>query len=248
MRAGTPNDLLSLWLFLSVDCNCDCKRIFFSISGTFDAHQLTDEKVNNMTNYLLDLYKTSTCWQLTYGTVDFLNFLKLQKQFGSKNGNFDPQIKLGVISNFDSRLDVLLRNMKLNHYFDFVLGSYQAGFEKPDKDIFKMAMRASEIKDLKPEECLHIGNTPVTDYFGPRHAGWYSLLIHERPAEKLRQKYGETVEDHHVYQNFIDLHKDISNSYIKFWTWAEPNVIQVVIIKHKWASNKFHFLNENFRF
>lgn len=56
----------------------------------------------------------------------------------------------------------------------------------------------------------------MTDYFGPRNAGWYSLLIHERPAEKLRQKYGESIEDHHVYQNFIDLHKMISNDYIKW--------------------------------
>lgn len=29
-----------------------------SLSGTFDAHPLTDEKVNNMTTYLLDLYKS----------------------------------------------------------------------------------------------------------------------------------------------------------------------------------------------
>lgn len=169
-----------------------------------------------MTNYLLDLYKTSTCWQLTYGTVDFLNYLKLQKQFESQNGKYEPHFKLGVISNFDSRLDILLRNMKLNHYFDFILGSYQAGAEKPDKEIFKLAMKASELKDLKPHECLHIGDTPVTDYFGARSAGWYSLLIHERSVEKLREKYGEKIEDHHVYQNFIDLHKDISNDYIKW--------------------------------
>lgn len=107
--------------------------------------------------------------------------------------------------------------MKLHQYFDFVLGSYQAGAEKPDKEIFKMAMKASELKDLKPQECLHIGDTPVTDYFGPRSAGWYSLLIHERPVAKLREKYGDKFEDHHVYQNFIDLHKDISNNYIKWW-------------------------------
>lgn len=177
---------------------------------------MTDEKINNMTNYLLDLYKTSACWQHTYGTVDFMNFLKLQKQFESQNGKYEPHFKLGVISNFDSRLDILLRNMKLNHYFDFVMGSYQAGCEKPDKEIFKLAMKASEIKDLKPDECLHIGDTPVTDYFGPRSAGWYSLLVHEKSPEKLRQKYGEKIEDHHVYQNFIDLHKDISNDYIKW--------------------------------
>lgn len=123
---------------------------------------------------------------------------------------------MGVISNFDSRLDVLLRNMKLHQYFDFVLSSYQAGFEKPDKEIFKKAMKLSDLKDLKPSECLHIGDTPVTDYFGAREAGWYALLLHESTPEKLRKKYGEKIEDHHVYQNFIDMHKDISKDYIKW--------------------------------
>lgn len=130
-----------------------------------------------MTNYLLDLYKTSSCWQLCYGTVEILNFLKLQKQFGSQNGKFEQQFKLGIISNFDSRLDVLLRNMKLYHYFDFVLSSYQVGFEKPDKEIFRSAMKFSELEGLKPEECLHIGNTPVTDYFGAKNAGKISCII-----------------------------------------------------------------------
>lgn len=174
-----------------------------NLAGTFDAHNLSDEKVSNMTNYLLEHYKTSTCWQHTYGTVDFLNYLKLQKQHSCKNGTCESQFKLGVISNFDSRLDVLMRNMKLNHYFDFIISSCLVGVEKPDVEIFKAAMRMSELKDLKPNECLHIGNTPITDYFGPRKAGWYSLLIHEKSAEKLREKYGDAIELHHVYQNMI---------------------------------------------
>lgn len=106
--------------------------------------------------------------------------------------------------------------MKLNHYFDFVLGSYQAGCEKPDREIFQKAMKLSELKDIKPFECLHIGDTPVTDYFGAKNAGWYGLLVHDKSAEALRKKYGEKIEDHHVYQNFIDLHKDISKDYIKW--------------------------------
>lgn len=137
----------------------------------------------------------------------------MQQQFDSKKG---PGFKLGVISNFDSRLDVLLRNMKLHQYFDFVLSSYQAGCEKPDKEIFERAIKLSELKDLKPSECLHIGDTPVTDYFGARNAGWYSLLIHDNHPEKLRRKYGDKIEDHHVYQNLLDLHKDVSNGYIKW--------------------------------
>ena len=149
--------------------------------------------------------------------MDFLNYLKLQQQFDSKKGADQPHFKLGVISNFDSRLDVLLRNMKLQQYFDFVMSSYQAGCEKPDKEIFQRAMKLSELKDLKPSECLHIGDTPVTDYFGARNAGWYSLLIHDSSPATLRKKYGENkIEDHHVYQSILDLHKDISKDYIKW--------------------------------
>jgi len=188
----------------------------FYITDTFDAYQIPDEKFNNITDYLLELYKTSSCWSRTFGAMDFLNFLKLQQQYEKQSGKYEPHFKLGVISNFDSRLDVLLRNMKLHQYFDFVLSSYQAGIEKPDNEIFKTAMKLSELKNLKPEECLHIGDTPSTDYFGARKAGWYSILIHDNPAPKLRQKYGEKIEDHHVYQNLVDLHKDISKDYIKW--------------------------------
>lgn len=39
---------------------------------------------------------------------------------------------LGVISNFDERLKPILNSLKLADLFDFVLGSYEAGFCKPD--------------------------------------------------------------------------------------------------------------------
>ena len=39
---------------------------------------------------------------------------------------------LGVISNFDERLKPILKSLKLADLFDFVLGSYEAGFCKPD--------------------------------------------------------------------------------------------------------------------
>jgi HAD superfamily hydrolase (TIGR01549 family) len=122
----------------------------------------------------LETFKTSACWQHCYGAIEFLNYLKLQQHNGPKN---NPPFKLGIISNFDPRLDVLLRNMKVNHYFDFVLSSYDCGFEKPDKKIFDKAMAASELKDLDPKECLHIGDTPITDYIGAKKVIFNILLI-----------------------------------------------------------------------
>jgi REG-2-like HAD superfamily hydrolase len=138
------------------------------LEGTFsdnEENKISDEKLTKMTNYLLEIYKTTTCWSLCYGALDFLNYLKLQQQFESQAGKNEPHFRMGVISNFDDRLDVLLRNMKINHYFEFVLSSYRAGFEKPDQEIFKEAMKQSGLKDLKPSECLHIGDTPITVSF-----------------------------------------------------------------------------------
>jgi len=185
------------------------------VIGTFRDSSISDmhvpmEKLNKLSEFLLEEYKTSSCWTLTYGAIDFLNYLKLQRQI---DGN---PFKLGVISNFDPRLDVLLRNMKINHYFDFVINSFDAGVEKPNKEIFREAMNTSEIEDLKPKECLHIGHTIPTDYVGAQKAGMYALIVHEKPVEALRRKYGSEIEDYHVFNSLFDLHKKISNGYMKW--------------------------------
>lgn len=189
------------------------------VLGTFhdSGVQIPDDKLEELSDHLLGVYKTSTCWQTAYGSVEFLNYLKLQQQLGAKeNSSKTPPFKMGVISNFDHRLDVLLRNMKINHYFDFVTNSYDAGFLKPDKEIFHKAMKWSEIKDLRPEECLHIGDTPLTDYLGAKACGWHAALIHEKDPEYLRNKYGNKIEDHTVFGSLFDLHKKISSDFISW--------------------------------
>ena len=106
--------------------------------------------------------------------------------------------------------------MKLHQYFDFVLDSYSVGWTKPTKEIFKKAMEEAELKDLKPHECLHIGSHAITDYFGAREAGWYGLLVHDKSADELTRKYGQDIEDHHVFSSLYDMHKKISNDYMKW--------------------------------
>uniref|UniRef100_A0A336KHP4 CSON010662 protein n=1 Tax=Culicoides sonorensis TaxID=179676 RepID=A0A336KHP4_CULSO len=185
------------------------------VIGTFRESSLSDihiptDKLNKLCDHLLEEYKTSSCWGLCYGTIDFLNYLKLQRQIDGE------PFKLGVVSNFDPRLDILLRNMKISHYFDFVINSYDAGIEKPNIDIFKKAMKASEIEGLKPKECLHIGHSVLPDYFGAQKAGMYALLVHEKSPETLRAQYGPNIEDYHVFNSLFDLHKKLANGYIKW--------------------------------
>jgi len=189
------------------------------ISNTFQQSGLktSDKDMIKFADELIEWYKTSAAWQVNYGATEFLNYLKIQQQLRtSKTKTVEPPFKLGVISNFDPRLEILLRNMKIDHFFDFILNSYDCRCEKPNPEIFQMAMERSELKDLKPNECLHIGDTALTDYFGARNSGWYAALIHEKDPDYLIKKYGEKILYYHCFSSLFDLHKKMVNNFISW--------------------------------
>jgi len=89
-------------------------------------------------------------------------------------------IVLGVISNFDQRLESILKDIRIRHYFTFVLTSYDFGKEKPSLSIFEEALRLMQYhseKEILPQEAMHIGDKLDNDYFGAKNAGWNALLI-----------------------------------------------------------------------
>lgn len=171
------------------------------IGGTFkDAKLNIDEKkLDAVASHLIEAYKTSTCWQPSYGALDLLSYLK------------HKGLTLGVISNFDPRLDVTLANTKLRHYFDFVLTSYEFGIEKPDPKIYSEAMRLSGLKDLKAEECLHIGDKAAFDYKGAADSGWGAALVQDKDGKNVQKKYGY-VDSEHVFSSLYDFHRHLQGN------------------------------------
>src|SRR5262249_24857273 len=81
---------------------------------------------------------------------------------------------LAVISNFDSRLDDLLCNLRLNHFFVAVHLSARIGVEKPDPAIFRAALNAHAIE---PHQAFHVGDRMETDVEGAAQAGIRAALI-----------------------------------------------------------------------
>lgn len=81
---------------------------------------------------------------------------------------------LGVVSNWDSRLPLILSNMGLAHYFDFILASTVVGSAKPNEKIFHEALRLSK---TKADETCHIGDEPHADFEGARNLGITSILV-----------------------------------------------------------------------
>jgi putative hydrolase of the HAD superfamily len=82
--------------------------------------------------------------------------------------------RLGVVSNWDSRLPRLLELLDLAHYFDAVSVSHVEGVEKPDPTIFRRVLGRL---GGEPREALHVGNVLELDLVGARAAGIDCVLL-----------------------------------------------------------------------
>ncbi|XP_060898918.1 haloacid dehalogenase-like hydrolase domain-containing protein 3 [Labrus mixtus] len=83
-------------------------------------------------------------------------------------------LKLGVVSNFDRRLEEILRVCGLLSHFSFLITSEEAGVAKPSPAIFDQALQKCGV----PAACVaHIGDHFVNDYLTPRSVGIQGFLL-----------------------------------------------------------------------
>jgi putative hydrolase of the HAD superfamily len=85
-----------------------------------------------------------------------------------------PDLKLGVISNFDLRLYDVLKACGLNRFFDSVHVSTIAGAAKPDPAIFQTAL---DYHEVEARRAWHIGDSLREDYEGAMTAGINAVLL-----------------------------------------------------------------------
>ena len=88
-------------------------------------------------------------------------------------------INLGVISNWDERLQPLLERLGLRKYLETVVVSCEIGFSKPSPVIFEHAARKL---GLAPEFILHVGDNARDDLRGAEAAGFQARLIERGQA------------------------------------------------------------------
>ncbi|MBP5608977.1 MAG: HAD-IA family hydrolase [Lachnospiraceae bacterium] len=92
-------------------------------------------------------------------------------------------LKVGLITNTFSDEREYIRNCPLFPYFDVALISYEQGICKPDPEMFR---RMTEQLDVKPEECLYVGDGGSRELYAAREAGMYPVQctwFHERAFE-----------------------------------------------------------------
>ena len=101
-------------------------------------------------------------WSLFPETVEVLSTLA------------ERGLVLGIVSNFDSRLPTLCKELGIAHFFRTITCSSQAGHAKPSPEIFITALRQVGIHPL---DILYIGDSPQHDLAGPRSLGMTTLLL-----------------------------------------------------------------------
>ena len=90
-------------------------------------------------------------------------------------------ILVGLISNCFSEEAQVIRNSVLFPYFDVLCLSYEQGVQKPEQEIYQKCFEMlSEKSELRPEDCLYIGDggsreLEAAEAFGMKtaQAAWY---------------------------------------------------------------------------
>lgn len=134
------------------------------VKSTFDGHLPPSTDINGIATRLIQEFRTPKCWNAAKGGDKLIALL-------SKNG-----ISLGVISNFDPRLNDILQSFNFDVCFDFIVTSYEVGLSKPDHRIFHYVLEKFQ-KNVRPAESLHIGDDVEKDYEAARAAGWHAILV-----------------------------------------------------------------------
>lgn len=124
-----------------------------------------DAFVHDALDRLGDAFRDPSAWQVYPDVVPVLRRLR------------EDGVRLGVVSNWDSRLPRLLDDLDLTDYFDVVGVSHLDGVEKPDPELFR---RVLERMGAAPDQALHVGDVPALDLQGARAAGIDAVLIDRR--------------------------------------------------------------------
>lgn len=163
------------WNNLVIEC--------FKDAG-YDGPSLTQ-----IANHLYIHFASSKGWEIIPGTVDALDSLKSRG------------LRLGVISNFDNRLEKILHELSLAHYFDFIIDSATFGDAKPSRAVFDHALQIAQTEAVA---ALHVGDNEKNDYHGAINAGMNAVLLLEES-----KTVPESVDAKRVIRNLGELEKKL---------------------------------------
>jgi putative hydrolase of the HAD superfamily len=91
------------------------------------------------------------------------------------------RFELGILSNFDGRLRLILEDLRIARFFKHWVISSEAGADKPSPWLFEHAAAKAGVT---VNEALHVGDDPECDWAGAEAAGLRVFRL-ERPGVTL---------------------------------------------------------------
>lgn len=124
-----------------------------------------DKRVDVVVGHLYKMFSTGQPYEYVNGAMNFLRTLKSEH----------PELKLGIVSNSDERLVQIIAELRLRHFFNFVILPQLDKVQKPDPAVFKLALEKASLHE--PSEAVHIGDSVKKDYFAAKKCKWNALLL-----------------------------------------------------------------------
>lgn len=107
---------------------------------------------------------------------DFIDSLELRPNARKLIKTLHEHCKVGLVSNFTYApvIYASLRKFGIGTFFDAVIVSEAIGWRKPHRKIFDEALRTLQVKH---EEAIFIGDSPLEDIDGAKAAGLRTILV-----------------------------------------------------------------------
>lgn len=119
---------------------------------------------------IFEFFRRAEAWELFADVEPTLTALKARG------------LRLGLISNFDSRLYGVLDGLRLRDYFDSIHISTEVGAAKPDSAIFRAALADNGVH---ASQASHIGDSLSADVAGAQTAGLSAIWLNRNPKTTL---------------------------------------------------------------
>lgn len=152
------------------------------IEDTFKDYKISPTNLDKLSTIIYDEFAKGELWVKHSQADEVLKELRKTKS-------------LGVISNFDERLESLLEQHGLRQYFQFVLTPRNCGLYKPQTEIFSYAAKLANIESHN--NLCHIGDDVTLDYRAAQKANCQPVLL---------------CNDEESRQQLLNEHKDIDEN------------------------------------
>jgi putative hydrolase of the HAD superfamily len=153
-------------LFLRLDENIAQSHQFPKISYFKDIFRQiseSDKKVEAAFELTVRADKIKHIWTATHPWI--AQSLRRLKDLG---------YKMAVISNSDGRVDQILQDIDIRKFFEIVIDSFVVGVEKPDPQIFEIALQSL---GWNRDETIYIGDIFFIDVWGANKAGLGAIHV-----------------------------------------------------------------------